>query len=766
MQTCLRRTSLFLVLTAVLAPPALAAERQDLNALDPQVLNQQYRKALGVEPAPANAATRHAEMLGLESGSDLRLIASRPRPDGGTEYRYQQTFGGLPVWGEHVVVSDDRAGRTRHLFGRRVDGIAADLGQAAPPIMAVRAREAARKAWLGSAAVAVENESSERSIFVDAEGKARDAYVVSFVATTAAGMTRPVVVVDARNARVIAKWEALDFALVGGGPGGNARTGQYTWGAGGILPYLDVLQSGPTCTMSNDKAATVNLSAGNGAQTPWSFPCPTNFTKPTNGAYAPINDVHAFATMAQSMFLAYAGERALPGQVVARVHSGNGANATWDGTNVNFGDGDSNFHPFTSVDVVGHEVGHGYTEMHSHLSAAHRQALSINESFSDIVGETLEHYWQGSNDFLLGAILPKVASSWPRNMANPPSDGHSIDDISNYVDSAFWLCPPTKAGKKNGKVNDPPDGICEQIEPTNPHHASGLFNKAFYTLSQKPGWGMVNAFKAFQYANAAYWTPSTNFEQGVCGVETAATAQNLPLWDVSEAFGVVGLQCPTSPPLLSLSDATVVEGNGGLTQAMFTLSMSRVAPSPVSVQLYTGTGTAGPSDYNGVSTTIVIPAGQLSVGIPVQLVGDTVVERNETFTVNIHSPVGAVVRKSQGLGVITNDDLPTMSIADATAVEGNTLTFTVSLNSPVDTVASFSYSTAAGGPSPATAGVDYAAASGTAFFDPGRTVRTITVSLTPDNLLELNETLLLNLSGVTGAIVGDSQAIGTISNDD
>ena len=54
--------------------------------------------------------------------------------------------------------------------------------------------------------------------------------------------TRPIIIVDAASGRVIKQWENLQHALVGTGPGGNSKTGQYEYGTN--YGYLDVTQSG------------------------------------------------------------------------------------------------------------------------------------------------------------------------------------------------------------------------------------------------------------------------------------------------------------------------------------------------------------------------------------------------------------------------------------------------------------------------------------------------------------------------------------------
>ena len=75
------------------------------------------------------------------------------------------------------------------------------------------------------------------------------------------------------------------------------------------------------------------------------------------------------------------------------------------------------------------------------------------------------------------------------------------------------------------------------------HYSSGVYNKAFYLLATKPGWDTPKAFKTFARANALYWTPSTTFNSGACGVETAATDLGFTKADVTAAFTAVGVSC-------------------------------------------------------------------------------------------------------------------------------------------------------------------------------------------------------------------------------
>ena len=60
------------------------------------------------------AHRRHELALGLDGESRLPLLDRKTDP-GVRNQRYQQTFRGLPVFGEHVVVNEDESGNVRTL---------------------------------------------------------------------------------------------------------------------------------------------------------------------------------------------------------------------------------------------------------------------------------------------------------------------------------------------------------------------------------------------------------------------------------------------------------------------------------------------------------------------------------------------------------------------------------------------------------------------------------------------------------------------------
>ncbi|MGO1069064.1 M4 family metallopeptidase [Lysobacter sp. CA199] len=513
------QTALSFALSLALASGAAgAAQRVDLHSQDVAKLNQQYQAAVAKSGAAAKANLRHAELISLDADSALTQVKSSQDANGTRNYRYQQTFRGVPVFGEHVVVSEDAKGNVRTLFGRSVAGLAAELPATAPKLSAAQALGLAKSAVLGkrASALQVSNENSQKMIYIDDNGRAHMAYVVNYFADAAKGSepTRPFVILDADTGRVLKQWEGLNHALVGTGPGGNTKTGQYEYGTD--FGFNDVTQSGTNCSMSNTNVKTVNLNHGTSGTTAFSYTCPRNTVKAINGAFSPLNDAHYFGHVVFDMYNSYVGTPPLTFQLQMKVHYSNSyENAFWNGTAMTFGDGATRFYPLVSLDVSAHEVSHGFTEQQSGLVYS-GQSGGINEAYSDIAGEAAEYFMNNTNDFLVGAQIFKATGAL-RYMDDPTRDGRSIGHASNYTSGM------------------------------DVHYSSGVYNRAFYTLAKKAGWDTVKAFKVFAKANKDYWTPSTDFNNGACGVETAATDLGFAKADVTAAFSVVGVTCPGGP---------------------------------------------------------------------------------------------------------------------------------------------------------------------------------------------------------------------------
>ncbi|WP_428268064.1 M4 family metallopeptidase [Haliangium sp.] len=479
-------------------------------------------KRIGLRSTPAlwNSVAKQGlttQAFGLSANAGFKTMRQIVTEDGLIHTRTQQTYRGVPIWGEQVVTTTDKRGQVVRMHGTLFQGLA-DAGLDVTPkldaVGVLQDMQAQHMASRGGRPTKFKNESSELVIYLQ-DGSPVLAYAVSFFADTEAGApTRPTFLVDAQDGHILTQFEGLTTNLIGTGPGGNQKTGQYEYGTD--FGFNDVAVSGSTCTMSNANVKTVNLNGGTSGSTAFSYTCPRNTVKTINGAFSPLNDAHFFGGVIYNMYQDWIGVAPLSFQLSMRVHYSNSyENAFWDGSAMTFGDGASTFYPLVSLDVSAHEVSHGFTEQNSGLIYS-GQSGGMNEAFSDIAGEAAEFYMNGTNDFLVGEQIFK-ASGALRYMNNPPLDGSSIDNANDYY-----------------------SGI-------DVHHSSGVYNKAFYLLATTPGWDTQSAFQVFTRANQLYWTPSSTFESGYTGVRDAAEDLGLSTDDVDAAFAAVGVGVQPPP---------------------------------------------------------------------------------------------------------------------------------------------------------------------------------------------------------------------------
>ena len=242
---------------------------------------------------------------------------------------------------------------------------------------------------------------------------------------------------------------------------------------------------------------------------------------------------------------------------------------------------------------------------------------------------------------------------------------------------------------------------------------------------------------------------------------TLSTPNNAVIAD-GEALGTIR----NDDARLSISDATVDEGDSGTRNATFTVSIEQPSALPVSVDYSTAgiTATSG-VDFTAASGTLTFAPGETTKTITVAVLGDALDEDDETFKVTLSNPNNATVADGEGAGTILDDDTaPTISIGDATAAEGGgSLVFTVTLSAASGKAITVAYGTSG---ATATSGVDFTATSGTITFAPGETSKTISVPIAADSLDEDDETFKVTLSSPTNATIADEEGLGTILDDD
>ena len=144
-------------------------------------------------------------------------------------------------------------------------------------------------------------------------------------------------------------------------------------------------------------------------------------------------------------------------------------------------------------------------------------------------------------------------------------------------------------------------------------------------------------------------------------------------------------------PQLTVDDISLSEGNSGSKFATFQFTLSRAMADPVSVDFSTVdvTATAG-SDYTAQSGTLSFAPGQTRTSLSISITGDTVMESNETFWLQLNNPTGLGLSKSTAIVTLSNDDTPVptpvatnlaptlnTAIATQTATEGTAFNLTL-----------------------------------------------------------------------------------------
>jgi len=251
---------------------------------------------------------------------------------------------------------------------------------------------------------------------------------------------------------------------------------------------------------------------------------------------------------------------------------------------------------------------------------------------------------------------------------------------------------------------------------------------------------------------------------------------------VSGAAGVVGIENVGTGTIVnddsyavSIADEpAIAEGNSGTSPAAFTVSLDRAGEQDVTVNYSVLAGTATDTvDMTAATGSIVIAAGATSGTINVDIIGDTVVENDETFAVQIDSISGPGMvptpADGEALGTILNDDSFEIAIDSISVSEADAkATFTVSVVQAGDIDVSVDFATGDAGDT-ATADADYTSASGVALIAAGTSSTTIEIDLLDDTLYELDETFTVALGAITGApgayTAGKDKGIGTISDD-
>jgi Zn-dependent metalloprotease len=343
----------------------------------------QARKASGGSTADKNNSARafvskHAEAFGLRVGSsDLKHNRTEQDSLGQTHVRYSQEYGGVPVFGSALSVHFDEDDKLVAVSGMLVPGI--DVSPA-PTRSATDAGDTALN-WVALNSDGENLAIRKSRLVIYREGLAKgvpgDNHLAYEVEVGNGGNVREFVFVDAHTGKYIDQITGITDALnrrafdgAGANPGPNYPSNPF-WIEG---------QSFPTGNVEADNMILAS--------------------KETYDFFANAFGRDSFDGLGATMDAIFnrGGLMQCP-------------NASWNGTFISFCPG------LTTDDVTGHEWGHAYTQYTDDLIYAW-QPGALNESYSDVVGETVDRI-NGRDD-----VLPNT----------PRTDGSC---------SAFTTLPPT-----------------------------------------------------------------------------------------------------------------------------------------------------------------------------------------------------------------------------------------------------------------------------------------------------------------------------------
>ncbi|XP_046369292.2 elastase-like isoform X1 [Haliotis rufescens] len=449
-----------------------------------------------------------ADIFGLSDGETFEIQAETTTAQGTKQLKLVEKYRGKDVFDTVVTLTTD--GQTPlDAQGHFVQDIHKDVYRKAPSlkknelfdILIRHFKDEKRVNDIGSRKL-------RRDFYVDDNGLAHRVAMLEYLIQNRHVQKRPTGIINIKTGEIIRAWDNLATCrsyMRGRVFGGNRKIGKIKYG---ISPTcLDLKQRRGMCFLENKHVKVVdmyNTELDYLTQTA-KFYCFHRYGDRINGAYSPALDALYHGTIVGKMFEEWFDSKPLKKKMILRVHYSHlFTNAFWNGHNCSFGDGIPGVsYPFTSLDIIGHEIAHGITEQNSQLMYL-GEAGAINEAFSDITGEMAELY-ADTIDWRVGYAIQVDGSM-------RYFDNRSLSHVSDYRDDM------------------------------NTHDTSGIFNHVFYLLAHEYGLSPPDVYRVFLHANRMYWHPMTNFRTGACDVMLSAYDLGQPGEPFARAFTRVGIE--------------------------------------------------------------------------------------------------------------------------------------------------------------------------------------------------------------------------------
>lgn len=364
-------------------------------------------------------------------------------------------------------------------------------------------------------------------------------------------------------------------------------------------------------------------------------------------------------------------------------------NAFWNGTAMTYGDGSGEaaggFKPLTSLDVCGHEIGHGVCSFTSDL-VYEKESGAMNEALSDIWAASIEYFAITHVDANLKNIYKpffigeQISANPLRRMDNPKLTGN----------------PDTYGGENWTNPNCTPTLVNDQCGV---HNNSGLLNKWYYLVTLGSGVGsgpdasyvvagaddQVNdngdaysvtglgfdISERITYLTELLLTSTATyaeFREVAIGVATAYSGDPCGsiVQTITNGMYAIGVgpafvaPCITTFGFVFQPGTSVSESNGevGCTaDSVFNVPILLPANSTASI-LFSGTATQGPDYTVSASSLSNTGSGNKQDTLKVTIKNDAVVEGTETIiiTVNI-SNLGGNPSNTSFTITIKDDDV-------------------------------------------------------------------------------------------------------------
>ena len=510
--------------------------------------------------SPANMTALSGNGNSAAKGEQIEEINRSVDSNQTTHIRVQQTYSSVPVFGADAIIHV-KNGNTR----LSLPGIASSVATKNTTMNGTIFQNLGTDLLMkpeqvkGNVTVAIDKaitlshddfktiaeptrKTGKLIVYIDEAKKARYAFLIKL--NYDAVLKAPTYILDAQSFVVYEKWnDAKTLSSVqGGGFGGNERMGRLVYdGLQGNLNKLTIDRDDGNriCYLRNSEVTVTDGRTHKVAQ----FKCDVASMQhgnvywagnidQANGGYSPSNDALYAGSVVKEMYMKWYQVPMLvkngkPMMLEMMSHAANlerpfnknWENAMWYAENIYLGDGASNYYPLTSIGIVAHEISHGFTEQHSNL-VYNKQSGGMNESFSDFAAQAAEQYAYGQSSWMIAAEISKSGEPM-RYMETPSKDCRPGDSP--------YECSIDSANDYDNQMNV--------------HGTSGVYNRMFYYLShqKEKGWDVKKAFNVMLQANAHYWTSTSTFQEGACGVMEAAKDLKYDTTSVRAAFRLVDI---------------------------------------------------------------------------------------------------------------------------------------------------------------------------------------------------------------------------------